>query len=694
MAGVNPPWAILGAPMAHPSTSRSVELLGRARRAAAIGIALVGALATVLLANRWSQEYLRNVVDDSLISMVYARRLATGDGLVFNPGEYIEGYTNFLWTVTLAPVYWLSRLAHGDFVLWSVGASIAVAAMDVVLLVVIGRRLWGDRVLPLLAAVGLVVVDNSYTVWAMMALESHYVALWALAALAVWTSRTRHRELLTGVCLAAVPMSRPDGALFVAAFALSEGIAMLAPLTRRDTARCLSRLRALLIAGGVFLLVFGVYYAWRYHYYGWPFPNTYYLKVGSSKFDALERGTRYVTAFLDERGELPLFALLALPWAGNSTVRTLLIWVPVHATYVAYVGGDFYPGHRFLVQLIPAIALLSGQVVHGLGDWARRPRVSAFLRRIGIRYALASLLAIFIWGALSQTWLLGMKKGPRELEIRPWRMNVDQQRRYMIWLGGRSKPDEYICAGDIGSAGLYANLRVIDYYGVIDSYVAHQDVATLGRGKPGHEKTADVEYVLSRRPKYIKWGYLPGVFWNRGYYFDNQVPPDIGMPGLWVRDDLADIATVDERTSFRFEARPYAHWTTTGDAFERWPVDRPGMGQSSIVGAQGFHVSSFHPQLGDRTTGTLRSAPMPLTGDRMRLLVGGGRDAERLRVSLVVDGQRRFSETGTRSETLGLREWDISPYKGKSAVLEIVDEESGPWGHIIVDEVLQWTLTR
>src|SRR5438105_15822381 len=40
--------------------------------------------------------------DDSFISFRYARNLLRGDGLVYNPGERVEGYTNFLWVVLSA----------------------------------------------------------------------------------------------------------------------------------------------------------------------------------------------------------------------------------------------------------------------------------------------------------------------------------------------------------------------------------------------------------------------------------------------------------------------------------------------------------------------------------------------------------------------------------------------------------------
>jgi hypothetical protein len=71
-------------------------------------------------------------------------------------------------------------------------------------------------------------------------------------------------------------------------------------------------------------------------------------------------------------------------------------------------------------------------------------------------------------------------------------------------------------------------------------------------------------------------------------------------------------------------------------------------------------------------------------------MVAGGHEPDLLRVSLIVDGERRFSETGPRSETFGRREWDVSALKGKRAELEVVDLVADNWGHIMVDEIVQW----
>ncbi|HPB97137.1 MAG TPA: hypothetical protein PKW66_14560 [Polyangiaceae bacterium] len=61
-----------------------------------------GVVVCLAVAHAWS---LRWIADDAFISFRYARNLVEGHGLVFNPGERVEGYTNFLWTVLLAGAY-------------------------------------------------------------------------------------------------------------------------------------------------------------------------------------------------------------------------------------------------------------------------------------------------------------------------------------------------------------------------------------------------------------------------------------------------------------------------------------------------------------------------------------------------------------------------------------------------------------
>src|SRR5690242_18138108 len=48
------------------------------------------------------------VVDDSFITFRYVRNFVRGNGLVYNPGERVEGYTNFLWAMILSGILWIN----------------------------------------------------------------------------------------------------------------------------------------------------------------------------------------------------------------------------------------------------------------------------------------------------------------------------------------------------------------------------------------------------------------------------------------------------------------------------------------------------------------------------------------------------------------------------------------------------------
>jgi hypothetical protein len=104
-----------------------------------------------------------------------------------------------------------------------------------------------------------------------------------------------------------------------------------------------------------------------------------------------------------------------------------------------------------------------------------------------------------------------------------------------------------------------------------------------------------------------------------------------------------------------------------------------------------WFVSSYHPTQGDAAVGRLRSVPFPLEGDVLIVRIAGGRDPKRLRAELLVDGEVIASATGHNSEIFARRVWSIADHRGRSATLQIVDDAMGGWGHIMVDEIEQWT---
>lgn len=94
----------------------------------------------------------------------------------------------------------------------------------------------------------------------------------------------------------------------------------------------------------------------------------------------------------------------------------------------------------------------------------------------------------------------------------------------------------------------------------------------------------------------------------------------------------------------------------------------------------------------DPATGTVRSPDFTIDRNFINLLVAGGNHPlsgpEPTAVSLIVDGQVVRTETGDNSPNLNWRAWDVSAYQGKSAYIEVTDQRTADWGHVMIDHIV------
>jgi sucrose-6-phosphate hydrolase SacC (GH32 family) len=144
-----------------------------------------------------------------------------------------------------------------------------------------------------------------------------------------------------------------------------------------------------------------------------------------------------------------------------------------------------------------------------------------------------------------------------------------------------------------------------------------------------------------------------------------------------------------------FEGATYGDWTTTGEAFGPGPAQGAFAGQWPVIGYQGHGlVNSFRG--GDGPTGTLTSPPFKIEREFITFLIGGGGWPDRTCMNLLVDGKRVRTATGPHTqpggdgtERLEPACWDVSELVGQTAIIQIVDQASGGWGHILVDQIVQ-----
>lgn len=141
-----------------------------------------------------------------------------------------------------------------------------------------------------------------------------------------------------------------------------------------------------------------------------------------------------------------------------------------------------------------------------------------------------------------------------------------------------------------------------------------------------------------------------------------------------------------------FEGRDYAPWTATGEAFGAGPAKGTLPGQMQVSGFDGAGlVNSFYG--GDDSTGTLTSPEFTIERRFIKFLIGGGKNSETTCMNLWVDGKVVRNATGPNdkpggSEALAPGAWDVGGLAGKTAVIRIVDQARGGWGHINVDQIV------
>jgi hypothetical protein len=136
-------------------------------------------------------------------------------------------------------------------------------------------------------------------------------------------------------------------------------------------------------------------------------------------------------------------------------------------------------------------------------------------------------------------------------------------------------------------------------------------------------------------------------------------------------------------------------WTTTGSAFGDGPIRLPVPDYQGNVNCRGLGlVGSHNGRLNagvaerDALTGTLSSPPFIVDRDYLHFLIGGGSHAGKTCVEILVDGRVVVSETGRDENPMKPRVVDMRPYRGKSALLRVVDDDRGGWGNISLDHVV------
>lgn len=491
---------------------------------AALAIGLVGGLSRFWLC------------DDAFICFRYAKNLVNGNGLVFNVGERVEGFTNLLFTLGIAAAM---KLGVRPEVFAPAAGLVSYLAT---LLLLLGEDRSADRAGGAAWPVGALVLaahPDAHT-FATGGLETATFTFLAFLGYVLLTrgdpARTR---AAAGAVLALASLTRPDGILFV--------VVGLAYLT------VWGRSRLLAFAGG-FLVLWIPATLLRVSYYGDFFPNTYYAKSGGLAW--WSQGLTYVALFFERSWPLLLaFPLTALVWLGRTEApsdvkrRALLAlaMAGVYMSYIARVGGDFMYA-RMLVPILPFLATLFSIGVHTV---LRPPlaRVAVLVVAVaGVAFTPCPVSATRFESGITDEWDFYHRARPAwEVEERRRALSL---KRFFEGL-----PVGVAFFGGEAQLVYYAEpfLAVECTTGLTDRTIARQPLTE--RRRVGHEKIAAPAYVLSERRVHVA--------------FDGDVARYLQL-SLQITDARIDFDGVQGRL-LRWDPEVLAAWAARGATFTDVP---------------------------------------------------------------------------------------------------------------------------
>lgn len=454
----------------------------------AYGVVLVIALLLLSSFPKWT-------ADDAFILFRYAQNAVEHGQLTFNAGEDpVEGYTGILLTLTLTAAILLGL--SPVFTSHAVGVvSFAVClAVIIRLLDHLRIRFWQR-----LSTLFCFVTAAFFYTHVFSAMETAlFSALLLLGFYRFFLLITQHSKSLwsysiTASTLLLLSLCRPEGALF----------AVLVTLVTAGHAIITRSMRHYLPAFAVFLLLPGlIYFIWRWRYYGFPMPNTFYAKLNpgftAESIDSLG-------AFLRQYLLLPAI-IAALPYISSIdesatwiarhksdkkpfiiVTSTLLFFITVVLLHYGRSDLEMNFSYRFYAPFYPLLLFLLNMIF--------APGVETILHHRKARplcfYAvfMIAFLLLYVQIAKQTKWFFTHEKPiARAYQTGLQEMHISAGK----YLNQRLPHSQWIAVyKDAGAIPYFSRHKTIDFGALNNEYLAHHPRLTISQR---------LDYLFSKKP--------------------------------------------------------------------------------------------------------------------------------------------------------------------------------------------------
>jgi len=460
------------------------------RRPLIIGLALA-ACSLLFLRTAW-------VGDDAYITLRTVDNFVHGYGLTWNVAERVQAYTHPLWMFALTALYLPTRDAYLTALLASFLASILTFWL--------ASRRDGFAALGVLT----LLLSKAFMDYSASGLENPLTHL-LLVLFFIYFIEKPSSPFRLALFASLIALNRQDAILFVIPAITFLFFQSITALSGAERSRRAIRVIAQFILGFLPLLLWE---AFSLFYYGFPFPNTYYAKLGAGipKAELFAQGWVYLLDSL-QRDPLTITiiaagVLLAL-WRGQIRERMLALGSLIYLAYVLSIGGDFMSG-RFLTASLLVSALL---LVRLAREWNPKVKAAAI--------AVVAVLGLF---ATPPNFILDLDQ-PRFTE-HDLVTGINDERAYYYPISGlmnyrpgkqipfasegwvehgyalRASGKSVVDEKNIGFIGYFAGpaVHIVDRYALADPLLARLSAFSVEKWRIGHfERDIPAGYIQTLR---------------------------------------------------------------------------------------------------------------------------------------------------------------------------------------------------
>ncbi|MCU0407249.1 MAG: glycosyltransferase family 39 protein [Ignavibacteriaceae bacterium] len=442
--------------------------------------------------------------------MRYAENIFDGYGFVWNINEPpVEGYTSFFYLVTLIIAKFLSI----DLEMFAILLGIISSTLTLFLAYLIYDNLYSknlDHPSANLITVIILALSPSYPYWSGAGMETAFYSMFLMLTIYFFLrlSNSSREVFIKGVFFGLLCIIRFEAVLFF--------LAALVYLMKDHFAfKKIQINKTELIFSAAFILIFGIYFIWRWNFFGYFLPNTFYAKIGGGLQQIMGGFLYLIKALRSFYGFawIPLIIVIFF-FKKNMFLESGIFLFSIGLVSIVttiLIGGDHFHLGRFVLPVLPLIFIIFPPALDRFLS-IKALKLKAYHKVTALLVVLFLLLVIKPVYQESYKGFLNLMEGKKETLVvydKEAETNIIEWQNGFNIMGKTLKriasKDEYIAVVPIGAIGYLSKINVIDMVGLVDPVIAHEQFSphAVRKWTPGHTK-GDGKYILSRKPKYIQ----------------------------------------------------------------------------------------------------------------------------------------------------------------------------------------------